>query len=88
MQDLWCLDTARITRDLLQREGKEMTDAEWKINIRNAVEAQANDQTLWSLRPTVHEAYVLQSLRWLHRVIEDRDDEALSSIIAQSEDNI
>lgn len=57
-------------------------------NLRGAVDAQANDQTLWFVAETVTEAYVQQSLRWLHRVIEENDEEALQKIIDQSEDKI
>lgn len=65
---------------------------QWKrLNlIRKAIFAQANDDTLWILSDgcTAGEAYVMQSLRWLHRVIEEGDTEALAKIIAQSKDEI
>jgi hypothetical protein len=65
----------------------------WRLNVLKAVEAQANDETLWNVNlpgkemtVLIGEAYVQQSLRWLHKVIEENDLEALNSIIEQSED--
>jgi hypothetical protein len=56
--------------------------------IHEAVNAQAEDETLWLMDQTIGEAYLTQSLRWLHRVIESGDMEALAKIIAQSKDEI
>lgn len=60
----------------------------WRLNLINAVEAQAQDKTIWFVAETVTEAYLQQSLRWLHRVIEENDPEALKKIIAQAKDEI
>ncbi|MGE0525875.1 MAG: hypothetical protein AB7G93_09600 [Bdellovibrionales bacterium] len=59
----------------------------WRKLVITAVEAQACDDSLWRVKPqsTAREAYLQQSLLWLHRVIEDRDTKALQSILAQSE---
>jgi hypothetical protein len=55
--------------------------------ITLAVDAQINDESLWILDPSIGEAYALQSLRWLHRVIEQSDRQALAKIVHQSEDS-
>ena len=47
--------------------------------ILKAVLYQAEDDALWNPQ-TVHEAYLVQSLRNLHRVIESGDMEAFESI--------
>ena len=64
----------------------------WRLNLLKAVEAQANDETLWALPidrlPTIHEAYHAQSLRWLHRVIEEDDQEALAKICGQANGDV
>ena len=70
-------------------KAKYITKLETRIKlVSQAVEAQANDETLWVLDPSIGEAYMQQSLRWLHRVIEDGDEAALASIIEQAEDRI
>ena len=56
--------------------------------IKRAVDFQANDETLWLDSYSVEEAYIQQSLRWLHRVIDDGDREALKDIINQSKGDI
>lgn len=66
----------------------QVTDMDqWRLKLLNAVEAQAADETLW-LEGSVHEAYTLQSLRWLHRLIEENDDESYTNIINQSNGDI
>lgn len=60
----------------------------WRLNLLNAVEAQINDETLWTMKPTIGEAYLQQSLRWLHYVIEENSEEALLNIIQQSTGDI
>lgn len=60
----------------------------WRLNLIKAVEAQAEDETLWLLDVSVGEAYLAQSLRWLHQVIEENDLEALQSIINQASGDI
>lgn len=52
--------------------------------IRQAVNAQAEDETLWIQPRHASEAYFMQSLRWLHSVIEDGDPEALKKILEQN----
>lgn len=59
----------------------------WRLNVLRAIEAQANDPTLWT-EETVHEAYLNQSLRWLHKVIEENDLVALNNILNQAADLI
>lgn len=49
-----------------------------------AVDSQANDETLWMDIPSASEAYIKQSLRWLHSVIEEGDTEAYNAILRQS----
>lgn len=39
--------------------------------ILEAVRMQAKDNSLWILNPSIGEAYITQSLRWLHQVIEE-----------------
>ena len=63
--------------------------------VKAAVDAQANDETLWPVNipgqeftVSIGQAYVQQSLRWLHRVIEDGDEAALKAIIDQSKGDI
>lgn len=56
-------------------------------SIRRAVMAQANDASLWIQMPSIGEAYIQQSLRWLHSVIEENDDRAMASILEQAEDH-
>lgn len=69
--------------------GIKHTADEWKTNLIHAVEAQANDETLWCTGGiTAAEAYMQQSLRWLHQVIEENDLQALQSIINQSTGDI
>lgn len=65
-----------------------MTDIDkWRLNLLKAVEAQANDETLWN--PThIGDAYTTQSLRWLHQVIEENDEKALKKILGQSEGDV
>ena len=53
-----------------------------------AVDAQANDETLWLLNPSIGEAYIAQSLRWLHKVIEEADEQSMRKIIDQSTGDI
>lgn len=65
-----------------------MTLEEWRSNLLKAVEAQAEDETIWTKPHSVNEAYLLQSLRWLHRVIEQNDLNALKSIVDQSKGDI
>ena len=66
-----------------------MTDIDsWRLNLLSAVEAQANDETLWLDGGSVGEAYALQSLRWLHSVIEENDLDALKAIVNQSKGDI
>jgi hypothetical protein len=60
----------------------------WRLKLLAAVEAQANDETLWPLDPSVGEAYVLQSLRWLHMLIEENDQAAFAKIVDQSNGDI
>jgi hypothetical protein len=55
--------------------------------IKEAVDAQALDHSLWFVDGTVAEAYLQQSLRWLHRVIEDLNLKALEKIKEQSEEH-
>lgn len=66
---------------------------EWLDNVNAAVQAQARDDTLWAVnipgeefKVGIGEAYIQQSLRRLHRVIELNDTEALKQIIAQAND--
>ena len=47
--------------------------------ILEAVELQARDNALWNPQ-TIHEAYITQALRDLHRVIELADEAALANI--------
>lgn len=57
----------------------------WRLMVLKAVEAQADDETLWNPNPSsIGEAYMQQSLRWLHSLIEEADEEALKRIINQS----
>lgn len=72
-----------------------MTDAEQLRFIREAVARQADDETLWSanipgqeFKIGIGEAYIQQSLRWLHKVIEDLDQVAFKNIIMQSNDEL
>jgi len=55
--------------------------------IKEAVDAQSLDHSLWFVDGTAPESYLQQSLRWLHRVIEDLDPEALERIKEQSEEH-
>jgi len=55
--------------------------------IKKAVDAQAEDSSLWFRANYIGEAYLQQSLRWLHAVIEDADKKALESILEQAEDH-
>lgn len=62
-----------------------MTDQQKLDLIISAVKYQADDETLWFVgQITVGEAYVQQSLRWLHRVIEDQDPQAYANIENQN----
>ncbi len=54
--------------------------------IKQAVAAQADDNSLWQ-EERVYEAYLNQSLRWLHSVIETGDENALASILEQSKEH-
>lgn len=63
-----------------------MIDAKHAANIQTAINAQAEDHLLWQ-HATIVEAYIIQSLRWLHAVVEDNDPKALASIVEQSEEN-
>lgn len=60
----------------------------WRLNVLKAVEAQAEDETLWCTDVTVAEAYIQQSLRWLHALIEDNDMDAFKRIVSQSKGDI
>lgn len=64
-------------------KGVELLD-----KIIHCVNMQAEDQTLWEPQ-SVGEDYLLQSLRWLHSVIENMDDsdKAYESIKEQWEDH-
>lgn len=70
--------------------------AEQKLEmILKAVEAQANDATLWCANfpgepfsISIGEAYMQQALRNLHRVIEDNDPTALQDIINQANGDV
>lgn len=74
---------------LKKREGFKVNDLAKRITrILEAVSAQSNDETLWCTGPAIGEAYLTQSLRWLHDVIELDSEEALQKIINQSKDNI
>lgn len=66
---------------------KELNDKKWE-SLLKAVDAQANDETLWVLEQSIGEAYVTQSLFWLHQVIEYNDMNALKLIVAQSKGEI
>jgi len=57
-----------------------------KDNIKKAVDAQAEDETIWFVGVSVTEAYLQQALRDLHRVIENDDLEALQRIIDRKND--
>lgn len=74
---------------MTQTEGKTKANSldQWRLNLIKAVDAQASDETLWS-PGSIGEAYVTQSLRWLHQVIEENDEEALQQIINQSKGDI
>ncbi len=68
---------------------------EWLDNLNKAVEAQANDETLWAVnipgqefKIGIGEAYVQQSLRWLHKVIEYNDQGAMKAIVDQSNGDV
>lgn len=73
-----------------------MSDVDkWRLNLLKAVEAQANDETLWTVnipgepfQVSIGEAYAQQSLRWLHMVIEENDMNALQAIIDQSNGDV
>lgn len=72
-----------------------MSDSEKLKLILMAVEAQANDETLWRVnipgepfQVSIGEAYVTQSLRWLHDVIENTDEDALKNIINQANGDV
>lgn len=83
-------------------KNKELEKRMEKIHI--AVLAQVNDETLWCTNEsedgelkrkpkiqsavTIGEAYVQQSLTWLHEVIEFGDDRALKNIIDQSNGDV
>ncbi|RJP50499.1 MAG: hypothetical protein C4586_05810 [Anaerolineaceae bacterium] len=60
----------------------------WRLHVLKAVEAQAEDETLWCTDVTVAEAYMQQSLRWLHALIEENDMEAFRKIVSQSKGDI
>jgi hypothetical protein len=71
----------------------ELTETQ-KLNRRmnrilEAVEAQARDETLWPVYgESVQTAHVVQSLRWLHELIENDSDVAINNIVYQSKDNL
>lgn len=63
--------------------------------IQEAVRIQAEDETLWHFnmpgepfQVSIGEAYVQQSLRWLHKVIEEGDEQALQAIINQNNGDV
>ncbi len=58
---------------------------EWHMNIQKAVHHQAEDEGLWYMTDFVSESYLQESLRDLHRVIEENDLEALARIIERTE---
>lgn len=68
--------------------GGRVTAEEKILLIKQAVEAQANDETLWFLDPSIEGAYLQQSLRWLHKLIEENDEQSLTDIINQSTGDI
>jgi hypothetical protein len=84
--------------DILEAEMSEPVFSDldkWRLNLIKAVEAQANDETLWCANipgeeflVTVGEAYLQQALRNLHRVIEENDLKALQEIINQSNGDV
>ncbi len=39
--------------------------------LRELVDEQAEDEGLWAIAETIHEAYIQQELRKLHAAIED-----------------
>lgn len=51
--------------------------------IKKAVDAQSEDETIWFVANHIGEAHLQQSLRWLHRVIEYGNEDALQSILKQ-----
>ena len=54
--------------------------------ILKAVDAQANDPSLWFIPKYVSEDILQKALRDLHRVIEEDDSNALRRIIEQAKD--
>lgn len=56
--------------------------------IKSAINAQAEDHSIWFIADSISEAYLQQSLRWLHKVIEDGDQKAFDSIIEQSAEHL
>jgi hypothetical protein len=89
--------TTALMAKLAQAKFDEWYHKEYRkhwINIARAVAAQTYDDTLWAtnipgqeFKIGVGEAYIQQSLRWLHRVIERNDLEALKAIIEQRDGN-
>jgi hypothetical protein len=55
--------------------------------IQEAVEAQAEDESLWFVGVSIGEAYLQQALRDLHRVIETGDADALIRILEQAKEH-
>lgn len=53
-----------------------------------AVDAQADDETLWCTGAPVGEAYIAQSLRWIHSVAETGDMAAFENIVKQSKGDV
>lgn len=60
-------------------------DSEWASMIFKAVKYQSEDTALWNPE-TATESYVVQALRDLHRVIEEKDKNAFKSIKENAED--
>lgn len=56
--------------------------------IMRAINFQAEDETIWFNAKHIGEAYLQQSLRWLHAWIEDRSEAALRYIENQSKGDI
>lgn len=92
MSGEWSNQYTFCTLEELLSENIRLREALEKIT--KAVNAQANDGSLWAVNMPgkpfcvgIGEAYIQQSLRWLHYVIEDGDDAAMNSIIEQSKEH-
>jgi hypothetical protein len=83
--DLFKKDIDTLMKTPIWNVGEE--DEKRAFIIKTAVDAQAEDTSLWFMSERITEAYLQQSLRWLHRVIESGDPEALNSILTQSQDH-